>query len=48
MKKVLIHQKKECETKIKKKTQEQRLSKKYLNCEAKCCPGIKLICFCKA
>ena len=47
MKKVPVQQKKKCQPKVKRKTQEQRSSnQKYLSCQAKRCPGIKLICFC--
>ena len=46
MKKVQVQQQKKCQTKIKRKTPEQRpLNQKYLTCEAKCFPGIKLIFF---
>ena len=45
-KKVQIQQHKKCQTKMKRKTLEQRLSnRKYLTCQAKSCPGIKLIFF---
>ena len=44
-----LQQQKECQTKIKKKKPEQGLSnQKYLTCQAKRCPGIKLIPFCGA
>ena len=37
---------KECQTKIMRKAPEQRSSnQKYLTCQAKNCPGIKLIFF---
>ena len=46
-KKVQVQQHKKCQTKIKRKTPEQRSSnKKYLSCQEKRCPGIKLIFFC--
>ena len=45
--KVRAKQQKECQTKIMRKTPEQRSSnQKYLTCQAKRCPGIKLIFFC--
>ena len=45
-KKVQVQQQKECQTKIKGKTSEQRSpNQNYLTCQAKCYPGIKLIFF---
>ena len=42
-----VQQKRECQAKIKRKTPEQRSSsQKYLTCQAKPCPGNKLIHFC--
>ena len=46
MKKVQVQKQEERLTTIKRKTPEQRsLNQKYLTCQAKRCPGIKLIFF---
>ena len=47
--KVKVQQQKDCQTKIIREATEQRSSnQKYITCQAKRCPGIKLIFLCTA